>query len=138
MKKLDRFILRDVLSDGPSGTVYKAEEVLPGDNRRTVALKVLPALPEQVATGETEAEQRFYGEVRVLAQLAVHPHVVTIYAMGLTDGYPWLAMEFAEATLQSRLTDTPGDPAEILRLLQQLARGLSAMHALKPPLIHQD
>jgi len=25
MKKLDRFLLRDILSDGPAGTVYKAE-----------------------------------------------------------------------------------------------------------------
>ncbi len=39
MKKLERFILRDILSDGPAGTVYKAEEVLPGDNRRTVAAR---------------------------------------------------------------------------------------------------
>ena len=94
MKKLDRFLLRDILSDGPAGTVYKADEVLPGDNRRVVALKVLPPVPAGAGTvlGESEAEQRFYGEVRVLAQLAVHPHVVTIYAMGLTDGYPWLAL----------------------------------------------
>ena len=139
MKKLDRFILRDILSDGPAGTVYKAEEILPGDNRRTVALKVLPALPEQrTAEGESEAEKRFYGEVRVLAQLAVHPHIVTIYAMGIADGYPYLAMEFSAATLQQRIDDTPGEPAQVLRMLRHVAGGLAAMHALKPPLIHQD
>src|ERR1051325_8681261 len=99
MKKLDRFILRDILSDGPAGTVYKAEEILPGDNRRQVALKVLPMLPGGVVSGNSAQEQHFYGEVRVLAQLAVHPNVVTIYAMGVSDGYPWLAMEFSPATL---------------------------------------
>jgi serine/threonine-protein kinase len=137
MKKLDRFLLRDTLSDGPAGTVYKADEILPGDNRRTVALKVLPALAG-AATGESPAEQRFFGEVRVLSQLAVHPHVVTIYAMGLTDGYPWLAMEYAAATAAGKMADGPGDPAEVAKLLEQVGRGLAAMHGLKPPLIHQD
>jgi serine/threonine-protein kinase len=137
MKKLDRFLLRDILSDGPAGTVYKADEVLPGDNRRTVALKVLPAVPPGV-TGESDIERHFFGEVRVLAQLAVHPHVVTIYAMGVTDGYPWLAMEYSGTTLAQKLSDPPADPAELLKIMDHIARGLSTMHALKPPLIHQD
>jgi serine/threonine-protein kinase len=136
MKKLDRFILRDILSDGPAGTVYKAEEVLPGDNRRTVALKVLPELAG--GTGESDGERRFFGEVRVLAQLAVHPHVVTIYGMGITDNFPWLAMEYSAQTLQQRLSESPADPAEVFRMMEQVAKGLQAMHCLKPPLIHQD
>jgi serine/threonine protein kinase len=137
MKKLDRFLLRDILSDGPAGTVYKAEEVLPGDNRRIVALKVLPGLPEGV-TGETAQEKQFFGEVRVLAQLAVHPHVVTIYSLGVTDGYPWLAMEFSGATLAQRMGEAPSNAAEVLRMMEHVGRGLQAMHNLKPPLIHQD
>jgi serine/threonine protein kinase len=137
MKKLDRFILRDILSDGPAGTVYRADEILPGDNRRTVALKVLPPL-EGALNGETAGEARFFGEVRALAQLSVHPHVVTIYAMGLTDGYPWLAMEFAPTTFLQKLGDAPADPAEVFKLLEQVSGGLAAMHGLKPPLIHQD
>ncbi len=138
MKKLAHFLLRDILSDGPAGTVYKADEVLPGDNRRTVALKVLPPIEGGAVTGESSGEKRFFGEVRVLAQLAVHPNVVTIYAMGVSEGYPWLAMEYSPATLAQKITDAPGDPAEILRILEQVARGLAAMHALKPALIHQD
>ena len=46
MKKLERFILRDIIADGAAGTVYKAEEVLPGENRRVVAIKVLPPIAE--------------------------------------------------------------------------------------------
>ena len=138
MKKLDRFLLRDTISDGPAGTVYRAEEILPGDNRRTVALKVLPPAEPGQPTGESETEQRFFGEVRVLAQLAVHPHIVTIYAMGLTDGHPWLAMEYTPQTLAWKLGETPIDPRLILRMMDHVGRGLMAMHALKPPLIHQD
>jgi serine/threonine protein kinase len=136
VKKIERFILRDVLSDGPAGTVYRADEILPGDNRRTVAVKVLPQLG--TLTGESPAEQRFFGEVRVLAQLAVHPNIVTIYAMGLTDGFPWLAMEYSSNTLAQRISDVPATPEEVIRLIEQIARGLAAMHALKPALIHQD
>ncbi len=138
MKKLDRFLLRDILSDGQAGTVYKAEEVLPGDIRRWVALKVLPGAPGGVMTGDTAEEKHFFGEVRVLAQLAVHPHVVTIYSMGVTDGYPWLAMEYSGTTLAQRIGEGPADPAEVLRMLDQVGRGLHVMHGLKPPLIHQD
>jgi serine/threonine protein kinase len=138
MKKLDRFLLREILSDGPAGTVYKADEILPGDNRRVVALKILPGAPGGVVTGESEPERHFFGEVRVLAQLAVHPHVVTIYAMGITEGYPWLAMEYSGQTLLQRIVETPGDPAEVWRMMEQVAKGLLAMHSLKPALIHQD
>jgi serine/threonine protein kinase len=137
MKKLDRFLLRETLSDGPAGTVYRAEEILPGDNRRTLVLKVLPRL-EGALTGETPGEERFFAEVRVLSQLAVHPHIVTIYAMGLSDGHPWLAMEYAPSTLAQKLSDAPADATEVFKVLEHVGRGLAAMHALQPPLIHQD
>jgi len=133
-KTLDRFVLKDTLSDGSAGTVYKADEILPGDARRTVALKVLP----QINPNDEATAARFFNEVKVLAQLAVHPHVVTIYSMGVTQNYPWLAMEYAEGTLASQLGEAPGDVAEIIKLLKQVGSGLQAMHSLKQPLVHQD
>ncbi|HVX86075.1 MAG TPA: serine/threonine-protein kinase [Phycisphaerae bacterium] len=136
VKKIDRFALRDVLSDGAAGTVYRAEESLPGEHTRVVALKVLPGIAEG-RDGDV-ARERFFNEVGVLAQLAVHPHVVTVYAMGLTEGYPWLAMEFAEGTLDSRIGDTGAEPGELRRMMEQVLRGLEAMHGLEPALIHQD
>jgi len=137
MKRLDRFILRDVISDGPAGAVYRADEVLPGDNRRPVVLKLLPAIDVGGKEASNE-EQRFYGEVRMLAQLTVHPNIVTIYAMGLTGGVPWMAMELGAATLGQRIASDPGDVMEVVKVLGHVGRGLLGMHALKPPLIHQD
>jgi serine/threonine-protein kinase len=134
MKQLDRFILREIISDGPAGTVYKVDERLPGGNTRPVALKVLPA----IVPGDKVAMERFNSEVRVLAQLTVQPHVVTIYSMGLTDVYPWLAMEYAPGTAERRIGEAPGDPAEVARLIEEVCRGLHAMHSLQPPLVHQD
>ncbi len=117
-----------------AGTVYRADEILPGDNKRTVALKVLPL----INPNDKEKAERFFNEVKVLAQLAVHPNIVTIYAIGLTDNYPWLAMEHAEGTLASRVTDEPAEPGEVLKVLEQVGRGLLTMHGLKPALVHQD
>ena len=133
-KTLDRFVLKEILSDGSAGTVYKADETLPGEAFRAVALKVLP----QIDPNDAATAARFYNEVRVLAQLAVHPNVVTIYSMGLTQNHPWLAMEFAPTTLASRIGETPGEIADVIKVLKQVAQGLEAMHNLKPPLIHQD
>jgi serine/threonine protein kinase len=134
VQAIDRFVLKDIVSDGSGGTVYRAEEILPGDAKRAVALKVLPVInPNDTATAD-----RFFNEVKVLAQLAVHPHVVTIYAMGVTENYPWLAMEYAEGTLASKVGDEPTEPREVMKVLEQVGRGLAAMHSLKPPLVHQD
>ena len=59
MKKLDRFILKEIISDGSAGTVYRTDEVLPGENMRPVALKVLPQLDP-----EDQAAHNQYGESR--------------------------------------------------------------------------
>ncbi len=134
VKTIDRFVLKEVLSDGSAGTVYRADEILPGDAKRGVALKVLPVLNPN----DTAMADRFFNEVKVLAQLAVHPHVVTIYAMGVTDNYPWLAMESAEGTLANKVGEEAMEPREIVKVLEQVGRGLVAMHGLKPALVHQD
>jgi serine/threonine protein kinase len=128
--------LREVIADGGAGTVYRAEEVLPGEHRRVVALKVLPAVAEGEA-GKV-ARERFFNEVGVLAQLAVHPHVVTIYGMGLTEAYPWLAMEYAPRTVEDVIGEGAAEPGEVRRMMKQVLLGLEAMHGLEPALIHQD
>src|SRR5690349_3004425 len=122
------------MSDSAAGTVYKAEEMLPGENRRMVALKVFAPIDPSDRVGQ----ERFFGEIRVLAQLTVQPHVVTIYAMGLTEGYPWLAMELGGATALGKMAEEPGNVAEVVRFLQQVGSGLGAIHRLNPPLVHQD
>jgi serine/threonine-protein kinase len=134
VKTIDRFVLKDIVSDGSAGTVYRAEEILPGDAKRVVALKVLPL----INPNDADKANRFFGEVKVLAQLAVHPHVVTIYAMGVTENYPWLAMEYAEQTLANRVGEEPTEPREVMKVMEQVGRGLMAMHSLKPALVHQD
>ncbi|QOV87998.1 protein kinase domain-containing protein [Humisphaera borealis] len=131
-KQFDRFTLTDQLATGPGGTLYDGDEKLHGGVTRPVRVKVLPALSKADPSGES----RFVEEVRILASLASHPHVVTFYGMGLTDGVPWIAMERPAATLEQLLGQAPAASADVLRMIEQVARGVAALHALQPLRLH--
>src|SRR5947209_6781537 len=111
-KPFDRFVLTDLLAQGPLGALYAGQETLPGGVTRPVTVKVLPAL----AKSDPAGEKRFADEVRVLAALAGHPHVVTFYGMGITDHVPWIAMEQAPGTLADALGPAPADPRDVFRV----------------------
>ncbi len=133
-KKIDRFVIQDVLSDGPNGTVYRADEELPGGIKRSVALKVLPAL----GNFDESARERFYNEVRLAVSLGGHPNVVTTYAVGMDDRVPWIAMELLPTTLAGEIGEQPAAPHNVARMMLDVAGGLQAIHALNPPLLHND
>ena len=76
-----------LLGSGAFGSVYLAEQV---STHREVALKVL-----SVGLGSPRDEERFDEEVRTLARLDSHPHVVDLIDYGLlSDGRPFFAMRF--------------------------------------------
>lgn len=134
MKKLDRYSIVQRIGDGGAATVYKAQQALPAGLTRPVALKVFPALPSNDKVGEA----RLAREIRPLLLLDGHPHVICFYGAGVTDSIPWIAMEYAQQTAQSLIGDLPGDAAVVARLVEQVADALLAMHALTPPLLHND
>lgn len=73
---------------GGMAVVFHATQT---DLRRPVALKVLrPGLA--VERGHVE---RFQREALAIARLQ-HPHIVQVFAVGETDGWHWIAMEFVE------------------------------------------
>jgi serine/threonine-protein kinase len=72
------------LGRGGMASVYRAYE--PALDRY-VAIKVLPAESVQE---ETSAE-RFRREAKVIARLE-HPNIIPIFAYGIEDGLPWMAM----------------------------------------------
>ena len=84
------------LARGGMGRVYRAHQI---SLDRPVALKVLA--PEW-----SEKEQfvaRFLREARATAMFN-HPNIVTIYAVGETDGRPYLALEYLEGeSLRERI-----------------------------------
>jgi len=127
-------VVRQLLSDGSNGTVYQADELLPGNQKRPVALKVLPVLVE----GDAKAQQRFLESVKLLIALGSHPNIVSVYAMGVTEQVPWLAMEWIPLTLAAAAKDLPAAPEQVAEMMKQVANALSALHALTPPVLHND
>src|SRR5580693_10662168 len=112
-RQIDRFILGSALSSGSA--TFLAEEILAGNIRRTVALTVLPAL----AANNKPGREKFFTQVKSLAALSGHPHIATIFGLGLADDEtPWLALEYLPQTLANLIADGPASPADVQRLLE--------------------
>jgi serine/threonine protein kinase len=130
MGRLGHYDVLEVLGQGGFGIVVKAFDA---NLYRVVAIKILT--PHLAAT--SPPRKRFVREGRAAAQVK-HENVVQIYAIE-EQPLPYLVMEFVEGmTLQQKL-DREGpveDPAEVVRLGCQIARGLAAAH--DKGLIHRD
>ena len=75
-------------------------------------------------------------EGRVLGAIQ-HPNVVAVYEFGEASGIPYLAMEFCPGgSLDARLRNAPLPAHEAAALVEQLARGVAAAHAVG--VLHRD
>jgi formylglycine-generating enzyme required for sulfatase activity/serine/threonine protein kinase len=127
--RLGHYEVLEVLGRGGFGIVLKAfDEML----HRVVAIKVMA--PHLAST--SPARKRFLREARASAAIR-HENVVGIHAVE-EQPIPYLVMEYiAGETLQQQLNRLgPFEVPEILRIGQQVARGLAAAHALG--LVHRD
>jgi dienelactone hydrolase len=114
---------------GGMGTVYLAEDT---DLRRRVALKFLPS----DKASNPEAAARLLREARAASALD-HPHIATIYEIGLYSGQPFIAMAYYEGqTLAARLAHGPMANAEVARVVAQMADALAGAHAAG--IVHRD
>ena len=127
--RIGHYDVLKVLGQGGFGIVVKAFD---DSLHRIVAVKVLA--PHLAVT--SPPRKRFLREARAAARVK-HDHVVQIYAVE-EQPLPYLVMEYVEGqTLQQQLDATgPLEAAEVVRLGQQIARGLAAAHAMG--LIHRD
>ncbi len=142
---------------GGMAIVFHATQI---DLRRSVALKVLrPGLAV-----ERSHVERFQREALAIARLQ-HPHIVQVHAVGETDGWHWIAMEYVEgrnlAQIYVEMARVEPDPsrwtAEILctaagipsapfanlgyaqalaKLLAPVARAIGVAHEIG--LVHRD
>jgi serine/threonine protein kinase/DNA-directed RNA polymerase subunit RPC12/RpoP len=129
--RLGRYRVLEVLGAGGMGVVFKAED---SQLRRLVALKAM--LPVLAVT--LTARQRFLREAQAAAAIQ-HDYVVPIYDVGEDNGVPYLAMPFLRGeSLEARLRRLRGPlrEPEVLRIGEQIAQGLAAIHELG--LIHRD
>jgi eukaryotic-like serine/threonine-protein kinase len=117
------------LAQGGMGVVYLAERE---DFDRTVAIKLLPD-----AGLTPEREQRFLQERRILA-LFDHPLICRLFDAGvLTDGTPYLIMEYLDGVPLTTYCEEKGLGLEArLRCFRQAC--VAVQHAHRHLLIHRD
>ena len=87
-RRLGDFRLLREIGRGGMGVVYEAEQISLG---RRVALKVLPF----AAVLDSRQIARFKHEAEAAAQLD-HPHIVSVYAVGVERGVHYYAMQFID------------------------------------------
>jgi len=127
-----RFRIVRRLGAGAMGTVFLAEQL--GVGNRPVALKVL----NRKLLDDPEFLLRLQNEAGSTGRIH-HQNVVTIHESGQADdGTPYIAMEFLEGeSLREVIKQRGALPVtEVMEILQQAARGLSAAHRLG--IIHRD
>lgn len=128
LSSIGRYQIERVLGRGGMGVVVEARDP---ELDRQVAVKILVA-PGANAVLFGEALRR---EAQALARVT-HPNVLSVYDAGV-DGAPYLVMQLVDGeTLGHHISRTRPTTKQILALFQQVARGLSAIHAAG--LIHRD
>ena len=117
------------LGRGGMGVVYKARQK---SLNRMVAIKILAPEKER----DTAFTDRFAREAEILARLN-HPHIVTIYDFGVTDGLCFLVMEFIDGVnLRDVLRDGKLDPEQALAIVPPVCDALQLAH--RKGIIHRD
>lgn len=117
------------LGEGGMAAVYKAYQP---SMERYVAIKVLPRQMAESA----EFIARFKREAHLLAQLQ-HPHILSVFDYGQTDGYTYIVMPFIQSgTLSDVMKTRRLSLPEIRRIIVQVGDALGYAHARG--MIHRD
>ena len=120
---LGPYPISGIIGRGGMGVVYKATDPT---LKRPVAIKVIAA----ELSIKQNMRRRFLREARVAAAIN-HPHVVTIYHVGVHSRQPYLVMEYIDgSSLQEQLKGSRKfSPKELVHIALQTASGLAAAHA---------
>jgi len=126
---LGRYVIVDQVGRGAMGEVYRAHDTALD---RMVAIKVLTCTLDDAPLRESITVR----EGQMLAKVA-HPNVVAVYDVGVSDGWPFIALELVEGMPLSAWADKhEPSPVDLERMLHRLAAGLQAIH--DAGLIHRD
>jgi serine/threonine protein kinase len=124
-----KYRLDERLGAGGMGEVWSAEHLSIGTQ---VAIKLLSA----DVSLRPETRGRFEREARAAAALQ-SPHVVRVFDHGTESGVPFIVMErLVGETLAARLVRGPLPPADVARVVGQIALALSCAHAAG--IVHRD
>jgi serine/threonine-protein kinase len=126
----DRYSVDELIARGGMATVYRGTDLRLG---RTVALKVLGG----VLVNDPDFVERFTQEARATAALT-HPNVVAVHDQGISDGFPFLVMEFVQGrTIREIMAQSgPFTSAHALEIISSVLAGLSSAH--DAGFVHRD
>ncbi|MDT7806188.1 MAG: hypothetical protein QOJ70_1, partial [Acidobacteriota bacterium] len=126
-----RFRVECEIGRGGMGTVYRASHL---GLERPVAIKIL----KQEFAAYPEVAERFMREARTMARLK-HPRAAMIFDAGhLTDGRPFIVMEYVEGSTLAETLAREGTfaPERAVRVVSEICDVLSEAHALG--VVHRD
>src|SRR5262249_44026182 len=116
------------LGAGGMGEVYRAIDTR---LNRSIAIKFLSE-----RLGGESGRRRFQQEAKTASSLN-HPHILTVFEAGESDGRQYLVLEFADAgTLRNWLQSKKPTWRQIVNLLIGVADGLACAHAAS--ILHRD
>ncbi len=125
----DRYQIIAHVADGGMGNVYKTLEAESG---RVVALKML----DLELSRDFEWRARFLREGKALSQLS-HPHILSVYRLGLWHNVPFIAMEYLEGTsLHCEIMRNRLPWQRVAKIVMQICDGMAVAHQHR--VIHRD
>jgi serine/threonine protein kinase/Tfp pilus assembly protein PilF len=128
-KRVAHYQILEKLGQGGMGEVFLAEDT---ELHRKVALKFLPSS----ISPDEDALERFKQEARSSAALN-HPHITTIYEVGVFEDRPYIAMAYIEG---EKLTDVIQsgvlERERALDIAIQICAGLGKAH--EAGIVHRD
>ena len=126
--EISGYRMLEKIGSGGMATVYLAE-------RTSDHLRLVMKIMNERLTEESEFLKRFIQEYGLVSRINC-PQVVRIYDQGVTDQHVYIAMEhFGDGDLRARIRNGL-DANEALDILENIARGLSAVHA--HGIVHRD
>jgi TolB-like protein len=127
-ERFERYVIESEIGAGGMGQVFRARD---SRLQRPVAIKVLSS---EIA--DPMARHRFEREALAASALN-HPHIVTVYEAGETNGHPYLVTEIVEAgTLDEWAASTRPTWRQVADLMAGAADGLASAHAAG--ILHRD
>jgi len=129
-RRIDRYKIQAEIGRGGMARVYRALDTILG---RQVALKVLSP---QLAS-DPEFSARFRREGKIVAALQ-HPHIVTLFDVGESDGIQYLAMDFIDGrSVYAVINERDALPGEAVAIIvRAVASALDYAHSRGA--IHRD
>lgn len=126
---LDGYTYVRPLGSGGFADVYLYEQSMP---QRTVAVKALLSTVASV-----DVREMFLSETTLMAQLAAHPSVLTVYEASIApDGRPYLAMEYCPSSYGQRFRTEQLPLSEVLRAAIAIGSVLETAH--RDGVLHRD